>query len=69
MGDMNILETIKLLMPLIIIQELLFVYCLINILKKGTRNLNKGIWVLITVTGTVGIIAYLLVGRKRWDDD
>ncbi|HOV28013.1 MAG TPA: PLDc N-terminal domain-containing protein [Pseudobacteroides sp.] len=69
MGDMSTLEIIKLLMPLIIIQESLFVYCLVNILRKGTRNLNKGIWILITITGTVGIIAYLLVGKKRWDDD
>jgi hypothetical protein len=31
MGDMSTLEIIKLLMPLIIIQESLFVYCLVNI--------------------------------------
>lgn len=69
MGEMSNAEMIKLLIPVIVLQEGFFVYCLIDILRKGTRNLNKMIWIIIAITGTIGSIAYLLAGRKRWDDN
>jgi hypothetical protein len=67
---MTEMEVLKLFAPLLILQTGLTVYCIINILTKGVRSLNKKIWLLIVlIPNTVTAIAYLLLGKKRWDDD
>lgn len=68
--NMSTIEIIKLLAPLIAIQLGLAIYCIINILRKGVRNLNKGIWIAIVLfISMFGAICYLILGRKRWQDD
>lgn len=68
--NMTTIETIKLIAPLIVIQFGLSIYCIIDIFRNGVRNLNKSIWILIVLfINLIGAISYLLLGRKRWQDD
>lgn len=68
--NMSTIELIKLFSPVIIIQLGLMVYCITNILKKGVRSLNKGIWIAIVLfLNLIGPILYLLLGKKRWEND
>ena len=67
---MTTMEVIKLLAPLLIIQLVLTAYCIFDILKKGVRNLNKRIWLLIVlIPNTLTSICYLTLGKKRWGND
>lgn len=45
----------------------LFIYVLIDILKSEfTNSINKVIWlILILFTGPLGIVLYLLIGKKQ----
>lgn len=68
--NMSTLEVIKLVSPLIAVQLALALYCIFDILRKGVRNLNKGIWIAIVLfVNMVGPISYLILGRKKWEDD
>ena len=67
--NMTTMEILKLLAPLIVFQLGLLVYCVIDILRKGVRNLNKPLWIAILFINLIGPIAYLVLGRKRWTDD
>lgn len=69
-GDMTTIDVIKLLSPLIIIQFGLAIYCIIDIARRGVRNLNKIVWsAIVLFVNMLGPILYLLLGRKRWQDD
>lgn len=67
--NMNSMEILKLFTPIIIFQVGLLIYCIIDILRKGVRNLNKPLWIAILFINMIGPIAYLILGRKRWSDD
>lgn len=68
--NMENLELIKLLLPLIMLQVGLSMYCIVDILRKGVRNLNKALWVFIVLfVNMLGPVIYLMAGRKRWEDD
>lgn len=67
--NMGSVEILKLFLPLIILQFGLLIYCIVEILKKGVRNLNKPLWIAILFINMIGPIAYLIIGRKRWSDD
>ncbi|TYQ15814.1 UNVERIFIED_CONTAM: phospholipase D-like protein [Acetivibrio alkalicellulosi] len=68
--NMTTMEFLKLLAPVIIFQFGIWAYCVIDILRKGVRNLNKALWiVIVSFVNIIGPIAYLMVGRKRWEDD
>jgi len=67
--NMSSVEILKLFLPLIILQTGLLIYCVVEILKKGVRNLNKPLWIAILFINMIGPIAYLILGRKRWSDD
>ncbi len=67
--SMNTMEILKLLAPLIVFQLGLLIYCAIDILRKGVRNLNKPLWIAILFINLIGPVAYLVIGRKRWTDD
>ena len=67
--NMGSVEILKLFLPLIILQTGLLIYCVVEILKKGVRNLNKPLWIAILFINMIGPIAYLILGRKRWSDD
>jgi len=59
-------ELILMVLPLIIIQYGLSIYCIIDILKKGTKNLNQVAWIFIVLFITLfGSIIYLNVGKRK----
>jgi len=37
----------KVFAPIIIFQVALLIYCIIDMLRKGVRNLNKSLWIAI----------------------
>lgn len=45
----------------------LFIYVLVDILKSEfTNSINKVIWlILVLLTGPLGIVLYLLIGKKQ----
>ncbi len=45
----------------------LFIYVLVDILKSEfTNSINKVIWlILVLFTGPLGIVLYLLIGKKQ----
>jgi hypothetical protein len=70
MTQLTLSEALKLFAPVLFVQFALDVYCIINILKKGVRSLNKPVWILIVlIIHVFGAVAFLALGRKRWDDD
>lgn len=65
---MNLLtmDTIKLIMPLIIIQLLLMIFCLYRLSKDKVKYLPKWLWALIIIFGELlGPIIYLIIGREK----
>ena len=61
---MDILELVKLLIPLFVIQIGLMIYVLLDLRKNGVKNLNKLAWIVIIVAVNVlGPIVYLIFGR------
>jgi hypothetical protein len=57
-------ELLLMLLPVIVLQIGLLIYCLFDLRKNGVRNLNKIAWVLIILfVNMFGPIAYLLIGR------
>lgn len=64
---MDIIELLKLIWPLILIQLGLQVYAIYDLLKrKKSRNLSLTIWVVIIVLGEIiGPAAYFLLGRSE----
>lgn len=65
----NMLTLILIASPIILIQFGLAIFCILDILKRGVRNLSKPIWILISLVNLIGGIAYLLFGRKGEDND
>ena len=59
----DISSLIYLLIPIGLIQLGLQIYCIIDIYKKGVRNLNEIAWTIICLN-LIGAIVYLLLGRK-----
>jgi amino acid transporter len=64
--DMTTAEIIKLLMPLIILQFGLIVFCLYRLTKDRVKYLPKWAWALIIIfVNLFGPIIYLFAGRER----
>lgn len=59
-------EALVTIIPLILIQFSLVIYCVVNIFKYGVANLNKWAWVVIVIFGSLlGAVAYLMIGRRK----
>lgn len=68
MKELFTTEIIMMLIPLIIIQVSLAIYCIVKILKEGVNNLSVPIWIgIVLFVNMFGPIAYLLFGRKKYD--
>ena len=64
--EMALLEIIKLLAPIIIIELVLVGFCLYRLTKDRVKLLPKWAWALIIICiQLIGGIAYLLIGRER----
>lgn len=57
---------IALVLPLAAIQVGLAIFCIVKIIREGTANLNKAIWVIIVAFGNLlGPAAFLVFGKRR----
>lgn len=56
-------------LPLVVIQVILLVYCLIDLIKRDKNTVkgqNKWIWgIVIVVVNILGPIVYLILGRTE----
>jgi len=63
---MALIDVIKLLAPIIILELSLVVFCLYRLTKDEVKFLPKWGWALIIVfIQLIGGIAFLLIGRER----
>lgn len=59
-------EMIKLILPLVLIEVFLKVFCFIKLSKDKVKYLSKIAWGLIIIfINTFGPLAYLFIGRER----
>ncbi|MBN2853110.1 MAG: PLDc_N domain-containing protein [Clostridia bacterium] len=59
-------ELILALVPIIIIQLSLQIFCIISIVRKGVANLNKAAWIaIVLLVNFIGAILYLAIGRRK----
>lgn len=67
MQSQSVMDIIKLVWPLIIIQLAVQIYAIVDIFKRGkTKNLNMAVWLIIVLLGEIlGAVIYLLVGRSE----
>ena len=60
------LNLLLMILPLIVIQFGLAIFCIVKIFREGVANLNKWIWFIIVLFGQMlGPIAFLMIGRRR----
>ena len=63
---LTIVEILKLIAPLLILDLGLKAFCITLIIKNGVSNLSKIIWTIIVLgVSTFGSLAFLLFGRKK----
>ena len=59
-------EFILMLLPIVAIQLGLAIYCALKIFREGVQNLNKWLWLVICVFGSLlGPMLFLIIGRKK----
>lgn len=59
-------DLMLMLLPLVVIQIALAVYCVVKIFNEGVQNLNKWAWLAICLfVNLLGPITFLIVGRKK----
>ncbi|HBQ64131.1 MAG TPA: hypothetical protein DD727_04250 [Clostridiales bacterium] len=63
-------EILLLVVPLVLLHYGLAVYCIVDILRNGPKNLNRTAWILLVLLFQFfGSVAYLLAGRKGSAND
>lgn len=67
MPNQDILNTLKLIWPLIVLQVGVAIWVIVDIVKKKrTRNLNPTLWIIISLfINIIGPIVYFLFGRAE----
>lgn len=64
--EVPLLEIIKLLAPIIILEVVIVGFCLYRLTKDKVKFLPKWAWALIIIfIQLIGGIAFLLIGRER----
>lgn len=59
-------DIVLMLLPLVLIQLGLALYCAIKIFREGVQNLNKWAWLAICLLiNLLGPITFLIIGRKQ----
>jgi hypothetical protein len=59
-------DLLLMLLPLVIIQIGLAIYCAFKIFKEGVENLNKWAWLAICLfVNLLGPITFMIIGRKK----
>lgn len=65
-NDLSVMEILKMFAPLIALQFGLAIFCIVQIVKHGVKNLSKAAWIVIVIIfELLGPVAFLLFGRKR----
>ena len=60
------IDNLAILLPLLMVQAGLMIFCIIKIHTEGVNNMSKIAWTLIVIfINLCGPILYLLVGRKK----
>jgi len=68
LSDISIGKLFLTLLPVILIQVGLMIFCIIKIMKDGVGNLTPIAWIVIVVfVNMLGPILYLILGRKTDD--
>lgn len=63
---MTDMEVIKLLLPIIIVELGIKVFCLFKLAKDEVKFMPKAAWaVIILLVSTFGPVSYLIVGRVK----
>ncbi|MGM8216302.1 PLD nuclease N-terminal domain-containing protein [Bacillaceae bacterium W0354] len=63
---MNVMELIKMLLPLIILQFILIVVALIDLARIEETKGPKWVWAIVIVLGNlIGPIIYFIFGRRQ----
>lgn len=67
MNELDVMNIIKMIWPIIVIQLALQIYALVDLIRrKKTKNLTPLVWGLIIVFGEIiGSAVYLIVGRSE----
>ena len=66
MNFLSTMDIIILMIPLIMVQVGLVIYCVSKIFKEGVDNLTKWSWVIICMfISLIGPISFLIIGRKK----
>lgn len=59
-------DMLLMLLPLVLLQLGLALFCIIKILREGVENLNKPAWILICLFfNLLGPVIFLIAGRKK----
>lgn len=62
----TLLKILPLIIPLILIQLALMIFCLVDLSRRERTNGPKWVWALVIILGElIGPIVYLLAGRKE----
>lgn len=67
MNDLKLTtDLVLMLLPLIGLQLGLAAYCIVKIIREGVANLNKPLWILISLfLNLIGPVIFLIVGKRR----
>jgi hypothetical protein len=67
MNNIEVINLLKIIWPIIAIQFALQIYAIYDILKlKTTKNLTPTIWIIIVIVGEIlGPVVYFIVGRSE----
>lgn len=64
-SDFNIMQFLPLIIPLVLVQLALIVFCLIDLSHRERTKGPKWVWALVIILGEIlGPVIYLLVGRE-----
>lgn len=65
-GTINSEDFLKLILPLIVVQLSLMIFCLYKLKNDKVKYLPKWAWcVIIVLFNFIGPILYLIIGRER----
>jgi hypothetical protein len=61
-----LMRLLPLLIPILLIQLALMIYCLLDLARRETTKGPKWVWLLLIVLGQLwGPIVYLILGRQE----
>jgi hypothetical protein len=64
-SDFNFMQFLPLIIPLVLAQLALMVFCLIDLSRRERTKGPKWVWAIVIILGEIlGPVIYLLVGRE-----